>query len=156
MPQSLSKIALHLIFSTKNRVRAIAYPDLREHLDAYMVGILRNLKCPSIVTRSVIDHVHILFLLNRTATPADIVATVKRETSTWIKTQKADIKDPMLVKFAWQSGYGVFSVSESKIAAVKQYIERQEEHHERVTFQEEYREFLERHSVAYDERYVWD
>ncbi len=156
MPQSLSRLIVHLTFSTKNRDRALAYPDLREQLDAYIVGILANLKSPSVVTRSVIDHVHILYLQNRTATTADIVATVKRETSAWIKQQKRDVVDPYLLKFAWQAGYGAFSVSESKLDVVKAYIDKQDEHHKRVSFQEEYREFLKRSNVEFDEKYVWD
>jgi REP element-mobilizing transposase RayT len=156
MPQSLSRILIHLTFSTKNRERALAYTDLREHLNAYVVGILRNLECPSIQVGSVIDHMHILYLHSRTASVADVVATVKRESSTWIKTQKPDMKDPFLVKFAWQSGYAAFSVSESNAEAVRAYIANQEEHHKRVTFQEEYRKFLEKHGVAFDERYAWD
>lgn len=156
MPQSLSRIALHIIFSTKNRERALAYPDLRSELDAYIVGALRNMNCPSIITKSVIDHVHILCLLHRTTTVADLVGGVKKNSSAWIKKQKPDVKDPFLIKFAWQAGYGVFSVSESKIEAVKVYIDNQEEHHKRVTFQEEYRGFLRRYNVEFDERYVWD
>jgi len=156
MPQSLSRVLIHLVFSTKNRVRALGYPEVRAELDAFIVGLLRHLKCPSLNTRSVVDHVHMLYLQNRTTATADVVATVKRETSRWLKKQKPEIRDPFLVKFAWQSGYGAFSVSESKVEAVRSYIEKQEEHHKRVSFQEEYREFLKRHKVEFDERYVWD
>ncbi len=156
MPQSLSRILIHATFSTKNRVRALAYPELREQLNAYAVGILRNLQCPSIQVGCVIDHMHLLFLLSRTATVADVMGTVKRESSAWIKSQKTEIKDPYLVKFAWQSGYAAFSVSESKVEAVRSYIANQEEHHKRISFQDEYRAFLTKHAVAFDERYVWD
>ena len=156
MPQSLSQVAIHLIFSTKDRVRALTYPDLRAELDAYMVGILRNMNCPSIATRTSADHAHILYLQHRTVTTADVVAALKRDSSIWIKKQKADVKDPYLVKFAWQAGYAAFSVSESQVAPVKSYVQNQEEHHHRMTFQEEYRRFLEKHNVQYDERYVWD
>ncbi len=156
MPQSLSKIAIHLIFSTKNRQRVLVYPDLRNELEAYIIGILCNLKSPSIMTRAETDHAHILYFQNRTASTAEIAGTVKKESSAWIKTKKPELRDPNLIKFAWQAGYGAFSVSESKIEAVKSYIENQEEHHKRVTFQEEYREFLLRHRIEYDKRYVWD
>ncbi|MBN1268944.1 MAG: IS200/IS605 family transposase [Kiritimatiellae bacterium] len=156
MPQSLSNIAIHLIFSTKNRERILVYPDLRPQLDAYIVGILRNLECPSIMTRSVTDHVHILYLQHRTASTADVVAAVKKDSSAWVKKQKAEVKDPYLMKFAWQSGYGAFSVSESNIQAVKAYIEGQEERHRRTSFRDEYRAFLKKHNVPFDERYVWD
>jgi len=156
MPQSLSRIAIHMTFSTKDRVRAVAYPELREQLNAYTVGILRNLKCPSIQVGSVIDHMHILYLQARTASVSSVAESVKTETSRWLKAQKRDVKDPYLVKFAWQKGYAAFSVSPSKIEAVREYIANQEEHHKRVTFQEEYRKFLEKSGVEYDERYVWD
>ena len=84
------------------------------------------------------------------------MGTVKKETSAWIKTQKPEIKDPYLMNFAWQSGYAAFSVSESVAAAVVEYIKNQEEHHRRVTFQDEYRTFLTKHGVTFDEKYVWD
>ena len=156
MPQSLSNLAIHLIFSTKDRTRAIAYPKLRTELEGYLVGILKNIHCPSISTRVVIDHVHVLFLLSRTESIAQVVKLIKQDSSIWIKTQMPEIKDPYLVKFQWQKGYAAFSVSESNIDKVKSYIENQEEHHKRVTFQDEYREFLSRHKVAFDEKYVWD
>ena len=156
MPQSLSRIIIHLTFSTKNRDRVLAYPDVRDQLNAYIVGILRNLECPSIQVGSVIDHVHILYLHSRTASLADVVGTVKRESSAWLKTQKPDIKDPYLMKFAWQAGYAAFSVSESNVEKVREYVATQEEHHRRITFQEEYRKFLEVHGVAFDERFMWD
>jgi REP element-mobilizing transposase RayT len=156
MPQSLSRILIHATFSTKDRVRALAYPDLRETLDAYTVGILRNLHCPSVQTGSVIDHMHILYVQSRTTTVANVIGTVKRETSAWIKAQKPEVKDPYLVKFAWQSGYAAFSVGESGAGQVTRYIADQEEHHRRVTFQDEYRRLLEKCAVAFDERFVWD
>ena len=156
MPQSLSKVALHVTFSTKDRLRVLNQRELRQHLEGYMVGILRNLDCPSIATRAVCDHVHTLFLLARTVTIADVVQTVKKESSKWVKDQAAARTDPYLAKSHWQKGYGVFSVSESMVSRVRRYIERQEEHHKRMTFQEEYRALLEKHGIAYDERYVWD
>ena len=156
MSQSLSRVIIHMIFSTKNRVRALAYPELRADLDAFAGGILRHLKCPAIIVGSVIDHMHILYIQSRTVPTATVAETVKRETSKWIKQQKAEVKDPYIVKFAWQSGYAAFSVSESNVEAVRTYIAGQEEHHKRVTFQDEYRLFLKRHAVAYDEKYVWD
>ena len=156
MPQSLCNVALHLTFSTKDRVRALAYPELRSELEGYLVGTLNNLGCPSIATRVVIDHVHTLFLLSRTESIAHVVQELKQESSRWIKLQMPERRDPNLVKFHWQKGYGVFAVSESVIPKVKAYIENQEEHHKVRTFQEEYLELLKKHQVAYDERYVWD
>ncbi len=156
MPQSLSRIMIHSTFSTKNRIRSLAYPELCEQLNAYTVGILRNLECPALQVGSVIDHMHIFYMHARTATVADVVGTVKKETSAWIKMQKLEANDPYLTKFTWQSGYAAFSVSASGAEAVVNYIRNQEEHHRRITFQDEYRQFLKKHEVVFDEKYVWD
>ena len=145
-----------MTFSTKDRVRSIAYPEVRVALNEYAGGILRNLECPSIIVGAVIDHMHILYLQARTVPTSKVAETVKKETSRWLKTQRPDVQDPFLMKFAWQNGYAAFSVSESNAEAVRAYIANQEEHHHRMTFQEEYRGFLEKHGVTYDERYVWD
>jgi REP element-mobilizing transposase RayT len=145
-----------MTFSTKDRVRAIAYPEVRAALNEYTGGILRNLKCPSIIVGSVIDHMHVLYIQVRTVPTSAVAETVKKETSRWMKAQKPDIKDPYLVKFAWQAGYAAFSVSESNAEAVRAYIAGQDEHHHRMTFQEEYRGFLKKHGVEFDEKYVWD
>ncbi len=150
MPQSLANIYIHLIFSTKDRFPFLK-DELREDLHAYMATVLSNLKCPAVLINSVKDHVHILFQLNRTVTLAKAVEEVKKSSSKWIKTQS-----PNLEKFAWQAGYGAFSVSESNTGAVANYIRNQQEHHRVKSFQEEYREFLEKHKIDYDEGYVWD
>jgi REP element-mobilizing transposase RayT len=149
MPQSLSKVLVHLIFSTKNREPLIV-PETRPRLHAYFVGILDNLKSPSLQTGGVADHVHILFALCRTISQAELVMELKKSSSKWMKA------DGGVPCFSWQAGYGVFSVSESQADAVITYIQHQEDHHRRITFQDEFRKFLERYKVAYDERYVWD
>jgi REP element-mobilizing transposase RayT len=149
MPQSLSKVLVHLVFSTKSREPMIAQ-DTLPRLHGYIAGILDHLKSPSIQTGGVVDHVHILFALNRTLSQADIVEEVKKSSSKWMKTHGG------VPGFSWQAGYGAFSVGESQVDTVRKYIQNQEEHHRKVTFQEEYRRFLERYKVPYDERYVWD
>ncbi len=151
MPQSLADVLIHLVFSTKNRVPFLKPPDLREHLDAYMVGALENRGCPSLITRSVEDHIHILCQLSRTTSIAELTKEVKTMSSMWLKGQHRDLGD-----FHWQAGYGAFSVSHSNKEQVKEYIADQEEHHRRRTFQEEYRLLLQRHGIEFDERYVWD
>lgn len=148
MPQSLSKMVIHLVFSTKDR-EAIISPTVRPHLHAYIVGILENLKCPSIQTGGTADHVHSLFLLARTMAISEIVEEVKKSSSKWMKTQDA-------LMFTWQAGYSAFSLGESQIEAAVKYIKDQEEHHRTWTFQDEYRRFLKKYHVPYDERYVWD
>ncbi len=133
---------MHLIFSTKDRFPFLK-DDLRPELHTYMATVLVNMKCPAVLANSVEDHVHILFNLNRTVSLAEAVEEVKKSSSKWLKT-----KSPMLGKFTWQAGYGAFSVSESNAGAVANYIAKQKEHHAKKTFQEEYREFLEKHKLA--------
>lgn len=117
----------------------------------YLVGTLRNLNCPSVILGVVEDHVHILCNLSRTITVAHLVEQVKTSSSARIKEE-----GPGLQGFHWQNGYGVFSVSQSNVGEVKRYIAKQEEHHRTRTFQEEFRLFLKRHRIEFDERYVWD
>lgn len=151
MSQSLAQVVLHITFSTKQRKRLLQDKQLREALDAYVVGTLCNIHCPSIITRSVDDHIHILCNLARTVAIAQLLKEVKASSSAWVKDRVADLRD-----FYWQGGYGAFSVSPSNVEQVSQYIANQEEHHRKRTFQEEFRLLLERHGIAYDERYVWD
>jgi len=147
--QSLAKLITHIIFSTKDR-RALITPDIREQLNAYLTGILNNLDSPSIRVNCVADHAHVLCVLSRNRALADVVEEVKKASSKWIKT-----KGPAFRTFYWQAGYGAFSVSPSNVDAVRDYIIRQEEHHRKVTFQDELVRFLKRHGVDYDERYLW-
>jgi putative transposase len=150
MPQSLANIYIHLIFSTKDRFPFLS-KAVRPDLHAYMATVLANLNSPAVLINSVADHVHVLFNMGRTVTLAQVVEDVKKSSSKWIKTQSTD-----LATFAWQAGYGGFSVSESNVPKVANYIRGQEEHHRVKSFQEEYREFLNKHNIPYDERYVWD
>ena len=150
MPQSLAKIYLHLIFSTKDRAPTIN-DRMRDPLHRYMATVLKNLGCHADLINSVADHVHLLFELGRTVGVSKVVEDVKKSSSKWIKTQAGGPRD-----FAWQNGYGVFSVSHSNVEAVREYIADQREHHRKRTFQEELRTLLEKHGVDYDERYIWD
>jgi putative transposase len=150
MPQSLARLYVHIIFSTKHRER-LTTNGIRQTLHAYMATVLQNFNCPPVLINSVQDHSHILFELGRTVAVSQAVEEVKTTSSKWIKTQGAEFAG-----FAWQSGYGAFSVSESSVPAVREYIANQREHHRVKSFQEEYRVFLKKHGVAFDERYVWD
>jgi REP element-mobilizing transposase RayT len=150
MPQSLARINIHLIFSTKNRLPLLD-DKMRDPLHRYMAVVLQNLGCPSDTINSVEDHVHILFDLGRTTTVADVVEEVKKASSKWIKTGGGRFSE-----FFWQGGYGAFAVSESNISVVRKYIAQQREHHRHLSFQDEFREFLRRHNIPFDERYVWD
>jgi putative transposase len=150
MPQSLARLYIHLIFNTKHR-KPLLTDAVRDSLHAYMAKILQNFGCSPVLVNSVEDHVHILLELARTVSVSQAVEEVKTTSSRWIKTQGQEFAG-----FAWQSGYGAFSVSASSIASVRRYIADQREHHRAKPFQEEYRAFLRRHGVAFDERYVWD
>jgi putative transposase len=150
MPQSLSSILIHLIFSTKNREPFIT-PAIELELHPYMAKIFRALKSPSLTIDGTEDHIHILFSLSRVVNIAELVEEVKTESSKWIKT-----KGPGFRNFHWQKGYGAFSIGQSQVVAVKRYIARQKIHHRRVTFQDEYRRFLKSYGIEWDERYVWD
>jgi len=151
MPQSLAKILVHVVFSTKDRRPFLRDQPLRDELHRYLGGILTHLDCQPIIVGGVADHVHLLATLSRTTTAADMVKEVKRGSSLWLKT-----KDPELKDFAWQSGYGIFSVGFSQVDTVRHYIASQEAHHRQVSFQDEFREFLKRYEIKFDERYVWD
>jgi putative transposase len=150
MSQSLSNILIHLIYSTKHREPFIT-PDVAPELDAVPLTILKRLNCPSLRTGGMPDHLHILFRLSRTMAVADVVEEVKKETSKWIKTKAEPFS-----RFSWQEGYGAFSVSESNVPEVISYIENQQQHHKTRSFQDEYRVFLRKYKIPYDERYVWD
>ncbi len=148
MPQSLSAVYVHAVFSTLNRNPYLADPELRGRLHGYLVVTSKALGCPTIMVGGVADHVHILAILGRTTNQADWIRDLKRASSKWMKTQ--------MPEFAWQAGYGMFSVGSGQVDAVKTYIEGQEEHHRKVTFQDEYRAMLNEVGIEWDERYVWD
>jgi REP element-mobilizing transposase RayT len=150
MPQSLSKIYVHVVFSTKYR-KELILDNVIQELHHYTAGILNNMECPSIQVGGVKDHIHILFVLSRTNTIAQIVEKVKTGTSKWIKTKGDGYKG-----FHWQSGYSAFSVSQSGIIQVTEYIQNQAQHHLKMTFQEEYRSLLLKYKISFNEEYVWD
>ncbi|HZU38382.1 MAG TPA: IS200/IS605 family transposase [Gemmataceae bacterium] len=150
MAQSLAKILVHLIFSTKHRAPLLP-PTPFADLHAYAQGIFQTQKCHLIEMNNIVDHVHALFDLHRTASIANVVMHVKKGTSRWLKEQS-----PSFAGFDWQEGYGAFSIGRSQRDDVIAYIRRQQEHHRRVSFQEEFRKFLESYQIDFDERYVWD
>jgi putative transposase len=150
MPQSLSKVVLHIIFSTKNREPWLE-SNVRPRMHAYLATICRDVGADFVRVGGVADHVHIVTTLSRTLSQAQLIEHIKKLSSKWIKTL-----DPRYRGFFWQSGYGAFSVSPSQLDEVLRYVEAQQEHHRTRTFQEEYRELLRRHGVDFDQRYVWD
>jgi putative transposase len=151
MPQSLSQVLLHIVFSTKERRPFLRDNPVRLELHRYLGSLAEHSGCHSHVVGGVEDHVHMLCALSRTITIAALVRELKRASSLWIKTRAKGYEG-----FAWQTGYGVFSVGYSQIDDVRRYIDSQEEHHRSVSFQDEFRTLLRRYNVTYDEAYVWD
>ena len=150
MPQSLSKVYVHLIFSTKHRQNRID-DTIKESLFEYLGGICRGLECNPIRVGGYKNHIHILCLLSRKITQMKLVEELKVESSKWIKTKDTKFRD-----FHWQDGYGIFSVNPAEIDVVVNYINNQQKHHERKIFENEFRAFLKKYKVEFDERYVWD
>jgi len=150
MPQSLSYLLTHIVFSTKDRAPVLD-ATVRPALLAYLATVARNVDCECFRVGGVADHVHLAIRLSRTITMAHLIEELKTSSSKWLKTQS-----PALAAFAWQRGYGAFSVGPSDLNALLHYIDTQEEHHRTRTFQDEYRAFLTKYGILYDERYVWD
>nr|WP_303649288.1 IS200/IS605 family transposase [Chryseobacterium edaphi] len=150
MSQSLSKIYVHIIFSVKNR-EPLIQDTIKEELFNYLGGICKNLECYPIQVGGYRDHVHILCILSKKVPLVKLLEDIKSSSSKWIKT-----KGEMFSNFYWQSGYGAFSVNPTEIEVVKNYIINQEEHHRTKSFQDEYRAFIKKYDVQYNEEYVWD
>jgi REP element-mobilizing transposase RayT len=150
MPQSLSYVLLHVIFSTKER-QLFLKPEIRPAVHGYLATVARNLGCEAYRVGGVSDHVHLAIRLSRTITIADLVKELKTSSSQSIKAQW-----PVLANFSWQRGYGVFSVAPRDKNPLCKYIDDQETHHEKISFEDEFRKFLNQYGVEFDEAYVWD
>jgi len=150
MAQSLAKVLVHLVFSTKER-RPWIDDALARDLYLYLAATARGLGCPAQEVGGTADHVHIVFSLSRTVSLASSVEDVKKGSSKWAKTRGEKYRD-----FAWQGGYGAFSIGESGLAACTRYIREQAKHHERMDFKVELRKLLRKYGVEHDERYLWD
>jgi REP element-mobilizing transposase RayT len=150
MPQSLSKVIIHFIFSTKDRHPWLNI-DIRPRMHAYLATICRDVGAEVVRIAGVADHVHVVTTLPRTISQAEMLESIKKKSSKWIKGLSPDYR-----AFYWQRGYAAFSVSPSQIEGLLTYLESQEEHHRSRSFQEEFREFLRKHGVQCDERYMWD
>jgi REP element-mobilizing transposase RayT len=150
MPQSFTCLHYHLVFSTKHRLAQITV-DLAGRLYAYLGGILRSEGGCLLAAGGMPDHVHLLVRLSKQTSIAEALRLLKANSSKWIHETFPDRRD-----FAWQTGYGAFAVSFSSLASVQRYIAYQAQHHRTVTFQQELVEFLRRHRLEFDERYLWD
>jgi REP element-mobilizing transposase RayT len=147
LPHTSANILLHLIFSTQGRL-ALIKPEFRDDLFAYLGGIIREMRGTPLIINGTSDHVHVLVRIRPTHSAAEIARVIKANSSGWVRAKWSS-------NFAWQTGYGVFSVSESNVAAVTKYIATQEEHHKKYSFQEELLSFLQKNNVAYDVKYLW-
>jgi putative transposase len=150
MPQSLAKVYIHAVFSTKNREPVLDDPWRNDLLHA-MESEANSIGCPSLAAGGMADHVHLLFQLERTIAIAEAVGKIKSASSVWVHQ-----RHPLPAPFHWQNGYAAFSASQSTVEEVREYIRRQPEYHTRQSFQDELREWLRRYEVSWDERFVWD
>ena len=150
MSQSLVKNYIHIVFSTKYRQHLIHEP-VEQELHAYLGGVCKIFECQPIKVGGYTDHIHILCMLSKKIALMKLLEEVKSHSSKWMKTKGDDLKN-----FYWQDGYGAFSVNPSQVDTVINYITSQKEHHRKKTFQDEFRGFLKKYKVEYDERYVWD
>lgn len=150
MGQSLVKNYVHLVFSTKHR-QPLIKESIEDELYSYLGGVCRALECPPVRIGGCYDHVHILCLLSKKLPLMNLLEEIKSHSSKWIKTKDEDLRN-----FYWQGGYGAFSVNPAEVDIVVKYITNQKEHHRRKTFQDEYRAFLRKYEMEWDERYVWD
>jgi REP element-mobilizing transposase RayT len=150
MPQSLVENYIHLTFSTKNR-NPVIFDSIKTELFNYLGGVCNELESQSIIVGGVSDHVHLLFNLSRKLALMSLVEKLKTHSSKWIKTKGVEYRN-----FYWQHGYGAFSVNPKQIDVVKKYIQNQEHHHKKCSFQTEYRQLLKDYKIDFDERFVWD
>jgi putative transposase len=150
MPQSLVKILVHIVFSTKNRADLIL-PKIENDLYSYINGIVENNKSKLILANGTTNHVHLLVSLGKTIDISELVGDIKRDSSKWVKEKSRHFEN-----FYWQEGYGAFFIGQSQISDVMKYIANQKEHHQKKDFKDEFRALLRKYEVEYDERYVWD
>ncbi len=146
MPHAFTNNHIHLVFSTKERVKIIP-AELQAETWPYMAGICKKTGLIPVAINGMADHAHLLFHLPPAIALAKAVSSIKANSSRWLNERK--------IKFAWQEGYGAFGVSASNVAAVAKYIRNQQEHHRKISYQDEFRVLLTRHGIEFDEKYVW-
>ena len=149
MGQSLSKVYAHIVFSTKNREDWID-DEIESDLFSYIGGICKSLECNPVQIGGYRNHVHILCTLSKKISQVKLLEDVKKGSSKWMKTKGIAYQN-----FFWQDGYGIFSISAYDVDRVKDYIQNQRMHHQQSSFQDEFRSFMKKHDIQYDERYVW-
>ena len=149
MAQTLTRLLVHVVFSTKER-RNLIVPAIEPDLHAYLGGICRNCESPALAIGGTENHVHLLISLSKNIALSDFMMTLKKDSSRWIKT-----RGNTLVDFHWQDGYGAFSIGESQVGAVTEYIRGQKERHKTMSFEDELVALANRYGVAFDTRYLW-
>jgi REP element-mobilizing transposase RayT len=149
MANTYTNLLYHIIFSTKNR-RPIIQPSFRDELEQYITGIIQAEGCALVEIGGMPDHLHIVARFRPDRSVSEMVRLIKANSSKWVNETRG-----LAERFEWQTGYGAFTVSQSQLDKLRAYVRGQEEHHHVRSFQEEYLEFLERHGITYDERYVW-
>lgn len=150
MAQTLVKIYVHVVFSTKNRNDLIS-AEIEKELFAYIGGILRKHQTVLLAANGTANHVHLLISLSKNIALSDLLRELKKASSFWVKTKDAEFKN-----FQWQSGFGAFSIGQSQIETVKNYIAKQKDHHKIELFENEYRKFLQKYEIDFDENYFLD
>ena len=148
MAQSLSKVILHIIFSTKNRSPFLK-KDIRSKTHAYIATIIRDMNSNAYRVGGTEDHIHIACSLPRTISQSDFVQKIKSCSSKWVKEHGNN-------GFFWQKGFGIFSISISHLPVLLEYIDNQTEHHKKISFKDEFRKLLEKYNIEYDEKYIWE
>ncbi len=149
MAGTYTNLLYHIVFSTKNRLNLLT-SALEPEMHRYIGGVIKGEGGVPLEIGGMSDHVHVLCKLKPTICVSDLLMRVKSHSSKWANEEKLKIR-----KFAWQEGYGAFTVSESQVAAVRVYIQNQKRHHARKSYQDEFRELLARHSIDFDEKYLW-
>ena len=150
MSHTSTNLLVHLIFSTKARALLIT-SAIESDLHAYLGGIIREIGGAALSINGTSDHVHLLVRLPADESVADVARVIKTNSSRWIHERWPERRE-----FAWQTGYGAFTVSESSVSRVRRYIASQPEHHKRRSFREEFLAFLQKNGISVDERYLWD
>ncbi len=140
---------MHVVFSTKERLNLIT-PAIEPQLHAYLGGICRNRESPARAIGGTGNHVHLLISLSKSIALSDLMMTLKKDSSKWIKTNRDAFR-----RFHWQDGYGAFSIGESQVGAVTDYIRGQKERHKTMAFEDELVALAERYGVVFDRRYLW-
>ncbi len=148
MANTYSSLFYHIVFSTKNRAPFIK-PEFENRIWEYVGGVARHHKMTALQIGGIEDHLHALVLAPTTIAPCDMAKYLKGDSSSWINDEF-----PELAEFGWQDGYGAFTVSKANVPSVIRYIQNQRVHHQTQTFEDEYRNFLEKAGVEYDERYL--